>query len=234
MPQPSILLVEDEEALTKALQYSLQKEGFTVYTAADGLKGLVMAKEKRPDLVLLDLMLPEMNGLEVCRRLRKETTSPIVMLTAKAEEVDKIVGLELGADDYVTKPFSFRELLARVKAQLRRVDMDKTKDDEGSHTDAVLAGAGLTMDIGQRIAKREGVTFQLRPKEFELLAFFLKNPRIVFSRETLLERVWGYDFVGDTRTVDVHVRWLREKIEDEPGSPRRLLTVRGVGYKLEA
>lgn len=230
---PVILLVEDEETLSRALQFSLEREGFTVRTAADGLAGLAMSRELHPDLVLLDLMLPGIDGLEVCRRIRSQSATPILMLTAKADEVDKIVGLELGADDYVTKPFSMRELLARIRAQLRRGELQKSSADSGKESTVVAAG-GLEMDLARRLALKGKTPVQLRPKEFDLLAFFLRSPGIVFSRETLLERVWGFDYVGDSRTVDVHVRWLREKIEDNPAEPRNLLTVRGIGYKFEA
>ena len=230
---PVILLVEDEETLSSALQFSLEREGFTVRTAADGLTGLAMSRELHPDLVLLDLMLPGIDGLEVCRRIRSQSATPILMLTAKADEVDKIVGLELGADDYVTKPFSMRELLARIRAQLRRGELQKSSADSGKESTVVAAG-GLEMDLARRLALKGKTPVQLRPKEFDLLAFFLRSPGIVFSRETLLERVWGFDYVGDSRTVDVHVRWLREKIEDNPAEPRNLLTVRGIGYKFEA
>lgn len=230
---PVILLVEDEETLSSALQFSLEREGFTVRTAADGLTGLAMSRELHPDLVLLDLMLPGIDGLEVCRRIRSQSATPILMLTAKADEVDKIVGLELGADDYVTKPFSMRELLARIRAQLRRGELQKSSADSGKESTVVAAG-GLEMDLARRLALKGKTPVQLRPKEFDLLAFFLRSPGIVFSRETLLERIWGFDYVGDSRTVDVHVRWLREKIEDNPAEPRNLLTVRGIGYKFEA
>ncbi|MBF8299015.1 MAG: phoB [Dehalococcoidia bacterium] len=229
---PTILLIEDEETLTRALKFSLEREGFIVHTAADGLKGLASARELRPDLILLDLMLPGMDGLEICRRVRKDSATPILMLTAKADEVDKIVGLELGADDYVTKPFSMRELIARIRAQLRRAELAKEPIDS-SKEPTVLSVDGIELDLSRRLAKRDKSNLQLRPKEFDLLAFFLRSPGIVFSRDTLLERVWGFDYSGDSRTVDVHIRWLREKIEDNPSEPRHLLTVRGIGYKFE-
>ena len=233
MPQPVILLVEDEETLSKALQFSLEKEGFQIRTAADGLQGLAMARQLHPDVILLDLMLPGIDGLEVCRRIRSESSTPIVMLTAKADEVDKIVGLELGADDYVTKPFSVRELIARIRVQLRRGELLKATA-MASADHKVLSHNGLDIDVARRTVVLNKAPLHLRPKEFDLLAFLLRSPGIVFSRETLLERVWGFDHAGDSRTVDVHIRWLREKIEDDPADPRRLLTVRGVGYKFGA
>ena len=228
----TILLVEDEETLSRALEYFLGKEGYGVLTASDGAQGLAMAREARPDLLLLDIMLPTMDGFEVCRILRKEMNLPILLLTAKVDEVDKIVGLELGADDYLTKPFSMRELLARVKALLRRVEMDRT-DNAQPPVPELLVSDGLEMDVARRTLSFNRQLVQLRPKEFDLLAFLLQGQGIVYSRDTLLDRVWGYDYAGDSRTVDVHVRWLREKIEEDPSQPRRLMTVRGVGYKLE-
>ena len=231
MSQRTILLVEDEETLARALQYSLEKEGYQVTIAADGAQGLELARSLKPDLVLLDLMLPAMDGLEVCRTLRQETTVPILMLTAKVDEVDKVVGLELGADDYVTKPFSMRELLARVKAQIRRGSMSRSP--ETATRDVPMVSGNLRMDHAARNIWVEDRVLHLRPKEFDLLSFFLRNPGIVFTRETLLERVWGYDYAGDTRTVDVHIRRLREKVEENPSQPKRLITARGVGYKFE-
>ncbi len=232
MGQRTILLVEDEDTLSRALKYSLEKEGYAVRTATDGAKGLALARETHPDLVLLDLMLPTMDGLEVCRVLRRETTIPILILTAKVDEVDKVVGLELGADDYVTKPFSLRELLARIKAQLRRTEMNRASP-PAADGPAPLKAEGLEVDPARRKGTLNGAPLQLRPKEFDLLAFLMKNRGIVFTRETLLERVWGYEYAGDPRTVDVHIRWLREKVEADPSNPRLLLTVRGVGYKFE-
>ncbi len=179
-------------------------------------------------------MLPKMDGLEVCRILRKEMTVPILMLTAKAEEIDKIVGLELGADDYMTKPFSMRELLARVHAMLRRTEMVKQETGKSEGTIAQVIHAGkIEIDLSRHTAKNNGIPLDLSPKEFDLLVFLARNRGQVFNREALLQKVWGYDYAGDTRTVDVHVRWLREKIEDNPEKPRLLITIRGVGYKLE-
>jgi two-component system OmpR family response regulator len=232
MAPPAVLVVEDEETLARAITYSLEREGYTALSAKDGSEGLALAKQRAPDLVILDLMLPKVDGYEVCRTLRRETTIPILMLTAKAEEVDKIVGLELGADDYMTKPFSMRELLARVKALLRRVDLDlrAAKAAPGAET---LRSNGLSLDASTRQVKLNEKLVALRPKEFDLLAFLMRNKSIVFTRESLLERVWGYEYAGDSRTVDVHIRWLREKIEEAPSEPKRLLTIRGVGYKFE-
>ncbi|MGQ9572769.1 MAG: response regulator [Dehalococcoidia bacterium] len=221
-----ILVVDDEPTLVATLRYNLEREGYQVSTAADGEGALSLAQAERPDLIILDLMLPGLDGLEVCRILRREMTVPILMLTAKTEEVDKVVGLELGADDYVTKPFSMRELLARVRALLRRAERPSTEAE-------VLSAGDLRVDLGKREATRRGQPLALKPKEFDLLTFFLQNRARAFTREQLLDQVWGYDFAGDTRTVDVHVRWLRQKIEDEPAKPTRLLTVRGVGYRFE-
>jgi DNA-binding response OmpR family regulator len=222
-----ILVVDDEPTLVATLKYNLEREGFHVITAGDGESGLSAARDKRPDLIVLDLLLPIMDGLEVCRVLRREMTTPILMLTAKTEEIDKVVGLELGADDYVTKPFSMRELLARVRALLRRAEAAPPPEAE------VLLAGDLQVDLRRREASRGGGPLALKPKEFELLAFFLRNRGRAFTRDQLLNQIWGYDFVGDTRTVDVHIRWLRQKIEELPARPSRLITVRGVGYRFD-
>jgi DNA-binding response OmpR family regulator len=221
-----ILVVDDEPTLVATVRYNLEREGYQVVTAADGESGLSLARAERPDLIVLDLMLPGLDGLEVCRILRREMTAPILMLTAKTDEVDKVVGLELGADDYVTKPFSMRELLARVRALLRRAETPPAEA-------KVLIAGDLQVDLGKRAASRQGQPLSLKPKELELLVFFLRNRGRAFTREQLLNQIWGYDFVGDTRTVDVHVSWLRQKIEDEPAKPTRLITIRGVGYRFE-
>lgn len=230
MPGSKVLIVEDDKTLLSVLEYNLAKEGYDAITAADGAQALESARTNRPDLIILDIMLPKINGFEVCRILRKEMTVPILILTAKEEEIDKVVGLDLGADDYMTKPFRMRELLARIRAILRRTEMvgKKPAIDETS-----FRANELEVNIARHIATLSGSLVNLSPKEFDLLAFFIRNKGLVFSREHLMERVWGYDYPGDARTVDVHVRWLREKIEDNPGKPRRLVTVRGVGYKLE-
>jgi two-component system OmpR family response regulator len=221
-----ILVVEDDRTLLDVLKYNLTKEGYSVVTAVDGVEALEVARRDKPDFIILDIMLPKMSGFEVCRILRKEMTVPILMLTAKTEEVDKVVGLEIGADDYMTKPFSMRELLARIRAMLRRVEMQVP-------TAGTLKLGDIEIDINRHAITKGGNILSLTPKEFDLLAFLAKNKGLVFSRDQLLEKVWGYDYAGDTRTVDVHIRWLREKLEDNPAKPKRLVTVRGVGYKLE-
>lgn len=224
-----ILVVEDDKTLLDVLKYNLTKEGYDVVTATDGAQALEIARSQKPELIVLDIMLPELSGLEVCRILRKDTTVPILMLTAKGDEVDKIVGLEVGADDYMTKPFSMRELLARIRAMLRRAKMTVSKPPEG----ATFNVGNLEIDIPRRRATLGGMLLDLTQKEFDLLTFLAGNRGLVLSRERLLEKVWGYDYAGGTRTVDVHIRWLREKIETIPAKPERLITVRGVGYKLE-
>ena len=230
MTEKSILIIEDDRNLIDVLSYNLTREGYRVVSAIDGVQGLEMARKNKPDLIILDIMLPKMSGLEVCRILRKETMVPILMLTAKSEEIDKIIGLEIGADDYLTKPFSMRELIARIRAMLRRAEMAEAKS-AGEET--VLRAGDLEIDPARyRVAIGESV-LNLTPKEFDLLAFLAKNRGLVFSREQLLDKVWGYDYPGDTRTIDVHIRWLREKIEKDPGKPKRLITIRGIGYKLE-
>jgi two-component system OmpR family response regulator len=226
-----ILIVEDDRNLLDTLKYNLRKEGYKVVTAADGAEALDIARKEKPNLIILDIMLPKVSGFEVCRILRKEMIVPILMLTAKAEETDKIVGLEIGADDYMTKPFSLRELLARVRAMLRRSKMVAT---QARPEEPLLRVGDIEVDIARHQAAKGAAALELTPKEFDLLAFLARNRGFVFSRDQLLEKVWGYDFSGDTRTVDVHIRWLREKIEDNPNEPKLLLTVRGIGYKLEA
>jgi DNA-binding response OmpR family regulator len=221
-----VLVVEDEPSLASTLSYNLRKNGFAVLSAADGLAGLQAAQREKPDVIVLDLMLPKMDGLEVCRRIRADSDVPILMLTAKTEELDRVVGLEMGADDYLTKPFSMRELMARIRALLRRAGGRAPTEDASR----IRAGA-LELDIHGRTVRRDGREVALKPREFDVLFFLAKNAGRVFTREQLLENVWGYDFFGGSRTVDVHVRWLREKLEDDPAHPTHLLTVRGVGYK---
>lgn len=229
----SVLLVEDDRNLQEAVRYNLVAEGYDVSVAADGETALKLARERRPDLIVLDLMLPILSGIEVCRTLRKEgSTAAVIMLTARDSEVDRVVGLEVGADDYVVKPFSMRELLARVSAQLRRIDMMRASE-SGEPSETIRAG-GIEIDRGSRSVKIEGRSLDLRPREFDLLAFLASRPGRVYSRDQLLQEVWGFDYIGDTRTVDVHIRWLRMKIEDEPSRPRLLQTVRGVGYRFSA
>jgi DNA-binding response OmpR family regulator len=220
----TILVVDDEPTLRETLAEQLEADGFRVITAADGREALALFREHRPELVILDLMLPELSGVEVCRILRQESGVPILMLTAKSSEIDKVLGLELGADDYVTKPFSLRELSARIRALLRRTEQAAA---EGPAT----VGLGdLTVDLAGHRVLRDGIVVPLKPKVFELLAFLLRHPGQVFSREQLLENVWGYDYAGETRTVDVHVHWLRTAIEPDPAAPTLIQTVRGVGY----
>ena len=224
-----ILIVEDDQNLLATLKYNLLKESYDVITAIDGAQAIETARRERPELIVLDVMLPKLSGFEVCRILRKEMTVPILMLTAKTEEVDKIVGLEIGADDYMTKPFSMRELLARVRAMLRRAKM---AEPEPSDEKTLLKINDLEIDPARHRASLKETVLNLTPKEFDLLVFLANNKGFVFNREQLLEKVWGYDYAGDTRTVDVHIRWLRQKIETDPAHPRNLLTVRGAGYKL--
>ena len=225
----TILVVEDEVTLREALVYNLNKEGYTVLQAGTGLDALALAREEAPDVVILDLMLPELDGLSVCRSLRRDpatAASGILMLTARSGELDKIVGLESGADDYLTKPFSLGELLARVRALLRRARNTAPRD--------TLEAGNLVLDLIARRATRNGVDLPLKPKEFSLLAELMRHRGAVLSRDLLLNHVWGQDFFGDDRTVDVHVRWLREKIEDDPAHPVHIQTVRGLGYRFEA
>ncbi len=224
----SVLVVEDEENLLAALRYNLEHDGHSVLTAADGAKGLETARAVSPDLIILDVMLPGLDGLEVCRILRRESDAPILMLTAKGEEIDRVVGLELGADDYVAKPFSMRELMARVRALMRR-PRSRTAGPRGE----TLQAGPLMLDTEAHSARLGGEELRLKPREFDLLALFMRNPGRAFTRDQILERLWGHDYIGDVRTVDVHVRWLREKIEAEPSAPARIITIRGVGYRFE-
>ncbi|HWH24337.1 MAG TPA: response regulator transcription factor [Candidatus Limnocylindria bacterium] len=219
----SVLVVDDEQALREAVAGALRGEGFRVIEAADGAAALERFRADPPDLVLLDLMLPELSGIEVCRIMRRESDVPIVMLTARDSETDKVVGLEVGADDYVTKPFSLRELLARVRALLRR---------RAAGRPALIELAGVQVDLAGHRLLRDGEALPVKPKAFELLAFLVRNPGRAFTREQLLQQVWGYDYAGETRTVDVHVHWLRALIEPDPRRPRLIETVRGVGYVL--
>ena len=234
MSGSKILVVEDDQTLLNVLKYNLVKEGYDVLTAADGVQALDVARSNRPDLIVLDIMLPKLDGFEVCRILRREMTTPILMLTAKAEETDKVVGLELGADDYMTKPFSMREFLARIRAMLRRADMMKVAASPVKDLIPSSIKVGeIEVDLARHTVSRSGTPIDLSPKEFDLLGFLAKNKEQVFTRDQLLEKVWGYDYAGDTRTVDVHIRWLRQKIEVDPANPEHLLTVRGIGYKFE-
>jgi len=234
-PQHKILIVEDDLTLLETLEYNLAAEGYHIITAADGLTALEMAREEQPDVILLDLMLPRLDGFEVCRILRREMNVPILMLTARVDEVDRVVGLEVGADDYLTKPFSMRELIARVKALLRRVrlireELAETKDQGRPEQ---LTFDDLVIDLERREVLVRGEPVRLKPQEYELLLFLVRHPGMALSRDLILERVWGWDYGGGSRTVDVHVRWLREKIEADPANPERIVTVRGVGYCFE-
>jgi DNA-binding response OmpR family regulator len=220
-----IVLVDDDANLRHTLGYALRQEGFEVFAAEDGERGLEAFHQSRPDVVLLDVMLPNLDGFEVCRRIRKESDVPILMLTARDTELDKVVGLELGADDYLAKPFSTRELVARVRALLRRTRQPAAPVGER------LESAGLLLDAVRHRVTLEGREISLKPKEFDLLAFFMAHPGQVFGREQLLASVWGYDFAGDSRTVDTHVKTLREKLDDDAERPLWIDTVRGVGYR---
>jgi two-component system alkaline phosphatase synthesis response regulator PhoP len=221
----TILVVEDETTLRETLADALEAEGFQVIQAADGRAALTRFRADHPDLVLLDLMLPELSGIEVCRIIRAESGVPIVMLTAKDSELDKVVGLELGADDYVTKPFSLRELSARIRALFRRSEQAAPVGGP-----SVVDLGNVQVDLAGHRLLRNGESLPIKPKAFELLAFLLRNPGQAFTRDQLLEHVWGYDYAGETRTVDVHVHWLRSTLEDDAAAPKFIHTVRGVGY----
>ncbi len=240
-----ILIVDDEAVLLETLAYNLEQAGYQVVTAADGASALEAVHREKPDLIILDLMLPVIDGLEVCRQVRRDNSTSgilILMLTAKSEEIDKVVGLEVGADDYVTKPFSRHELLARVKALLRRLNKTAPPAEEnflqeGAGTlrrPRTLEAGPIVMNLDGRRVFRSGQEMELQPKQFELLRCLMQNRGTVLTRDQLLQKVWGYDYVGDTRTVDVHVRWLRERLEEDPANPRLIQTVRGVGYCFRA
>ena len=232
MKKNTILVVEDEENLLAAIKYNLDNEGYLSITANNGTEAIGLVSSEDPDLVILDVMLPELDGLEVCRIIRKDNDVPIIFLTAKDQEMDRVVGLELGADDYVVKPFSMRELLARVKAMLRR---QRVKDSFTKvHLEEVLVSGSLSLNTASRILTRDGEILDIKPRDFDLLLLLMQNKGRAFSREQILDRLWGTDFYGDTRTVDVHIRWIREKIEDDPSDPTKLKTVRSIGYRFEA
>ena len=229
-----ILIVEDETTLQEALAYNLIRQGYQVESAGDGQVALKLARETQPDLIVLDIMLPVLDGFEVVRILRQEMNTPVLILTARDDEIDRVIGLELGADDYLTKPFSMREFLARVKAQLRRVRM--IREERGQETtliNEILQFDNLSVDLIRREVRLDNDPLALKPKEFDLLLFLARHRGQVLSRDLILERVWGWEFSGGSRTVDVHVRWLREKIELDPADPRRIVTVRGSGYRFE-
>jgi DNA-binding response OmpR family regulator len=229
-----ILIVEDEATLQEALAYNLNKQGYQVEAVGDGDAAIKKAREILPDLIVLDIMLPVLDGFEVLRILRQDMNTPIMMLTARDDEIDRVIGLELGADDYLTKPFSMREFLARVKAQLRRVRMVREeKTDETTLAKEILQFSNLELDLIRREVRLDGSPLALKPKEFDLLLFLARHRGQVLSRDLILERVWGWEFSGGSRTVDVHVRWLRERIETDPAEPIRIVTVRGSGYRFE-
>lgn len=235
MPE-RILIVEDEPALQETIAYNLQKQGYEVKVVGDGHDALKAARSMDPDLLLLDIMLPGLDGLEITRVLRQEMNVPIIMLTARDDEIDRVVGLEVGADDYLTKPFSMRELVARVKAQLRRSRIHEKEIEQYKDKNApqeVLAFSDLAINTTRHEVKLGAEILSLKPKEYELLLFLAEHRGKMLSREFILERVWGWDYVGDSRTVDVHVRWLRKKIEKDPSSPQKIITVRGGGYRFD-
>jgi DNA-binding response OmpR family regulator len=238
----TLLIVDDEPTLRETLEYSLTHQGYRVHTAGDGPTALQLAREHKPDLVVLDVMLPGVDGFEVCRILRRETNAPILMLTARGDEIDKVVGLEVGADDYMVKPFSMRELQARIKALLRRVRLAREQAEAPAAnapgpdvvpTEQPLTFGDLVIDVSRREVRLGGQALDCKPKEFELLLFLARNRGIVLSRDLIVERVWGWEYGGATRTVDVHVRWLREKIERDAANPERIMTIRGIGYRFE-
>lgn len=228
MDERTVLIVEDDPNIVDILKFNFEKEGYNTLIATDGASGLELAQTGNPDMILLDVMLPKMDGFEVCRKVREKSNVPIIMLTAREEEVDKVLGLELGADDYITKPFSIRELTARVKANLRRmsIDMSSTMQDPTS----TITSGELVINTERYEVQKRGKVIDITLREFELLKFLAQQPEKIFSRENLLENVWGYEYYGDVRTVDVTVRRLREKIEDDPSLPRYIVTKRGVGY----
>lgn len=230
MEKRKVLIIEDEQPIVEILKFNLEKEGYEVDYATDGLSGLEKAREEECDLILLDVMLPGMDGFEVCRRVREKSMVPIIMLTAREEEVDKVLGLELGADDYMTKPFSIRELTARVKANLRRTVNEAPLGADKKKGANIITSGELTINTERYEVQKRGKVIEITLREFELLKFLAMQPEKIFTRENLLENVWGYEYYGDVRTVDVTVRRLREKIEDDPGMPRYIVTKRGVGY----
>jgi DNA-binding response OmpR family regulator len=229
-----ILIVEDEPSLQETLAYNLTRQGYLTDIAGDGQNAIKVAQETKPDLIVLDIMLPLLDGFEVCRILRKEMNTPILMLTARDDEIDRVIGLEMGADDYLTKPFSMREFLARVKAQLRRVRMIREEiEGEVQLAEETFHFGNLTVDMTRREIMLGDQPLALKPREFDLLLFLARHRGQVLTRDLILERVWGWTFNGGSRTVDVHVRWLREKIENDPTNPIRIVTVRGIGYRFE-
>lgn len=230
MSNRKVLIVEDEQPIVEILKFNLEKEGYEVDFALDGITGYNKAITEDCDLILLDVMLPGMDGFEVCRKVREKSSIPIIMLTAREEEVDKVLGLELGADDYMTKPFSIRELTARVKANLRRISKESISSGSAQNDGNIIVSGDLTINMERYEVQKRGAVIEITLREFELLKFLAMQPEKIFTRENLLENVWGYEYYGDVRTVDVTVRRLREKIEDDPGMPRYIVTKRGVGY----
>jgi len=231
-----ILVVEDEPTLQETIAYNLKKQGYDVEIVGDGRAALEAARTLNPDLLLLDIMLPSLDGLEITRILRREMNVPIIMLTARDDEIDRVVGLEMGADDYLTKPFSMRELMARVKTQLRRARLHQeelARSVEKETQQETLKFGELTINTTRHEVTLRGEALSLKPKEYELLLFFAEHRGQMLSREFILERVWGWEYVGDSRTVDVHIRWLRKKVENDPSAPERIITVRGGGYRFE-
>ena len=232
MASPTILVVEDEESFVEALKVGLKREGFRVEVARDGVQAIEMFDIVKPDVILLDIMLPRMSGIDVCRQLRKKTLTPIIMVTAKGAEIDTVVGLEVGADDYVTKPYRMRELTARIRAVLRRVPSERS-DRGGELSSGSLLVGDVALDPDEHNVVIRGETHKLPLKEFELLHLLLANAGRVLPRDVLIDRVWGSDYVGDTKTLDVHIKRLRTKVEDDPAQPTRIVTIRGLGYKYE-
>ncbi len=233
MSEATVLVVEDEASFVEALTIGLRREGFDVVVATDGAAALEMFEATQPDLVLLDVMLPKISGIDVCRELRKKTKIPIIMVTAKGAEIDTVVGLEVGADDYVTKPYRLRELVARMRAVLRRAELSSAGDEAGTFAPGVVQVGDVSLDPDEHRVVVGDHDVALPLKEFELLHLLLVNAGRVLPRETLIDRVWGSDYVGDTKTLDVHVKRLRSKIEDDPATPTRIVTIRGLGYKYE-
>ena len=234
----SVLIIEDETNIQKAIEYNLTRSGYNVYIADDGEQGLALFNKQRINLLILDLMLPKLDGLEVCKIIRGHSNIPILMLTAKGEEIDRVVGLEIGADDYLVKPFGMHELIARVKALLRRVAVglepaNINSDKNTVNSNGILNSGNLVLDTKRHRVTLNEVELDLKPREFQLLFLFMSNIGLVLTRNNILDELWGQEFIGDLRSVDVHVRWLRIKLEEDSSKPRRLITIRGVGYRFE-
>ena len=237
-PKKSVLIIEDETNIQKAIEYNLIRAGYKVYVANDGKQGLDLFQQEKIDLLILDLMLPKLDGLEVCKIIRGYSNIPILILTAKGEEIDKVVGLEIGADDYLVKPFGMHELIARVKALLRRVSLmlETANMNSGNNTgnsNEVLVSGNLVLDTQRHRVTLDEIELDLKPREFQLLFLFMSNIGLVMTRNNILDELWGQEFIGDVRSVDVHVRWLRIKLEEDSSKPKRLVTIRGLGYRFE-